>query len=244
MEAARPAVDQYVLELLASRPLSLQDVHETTAGQCRLLPRLAKDLASTAPAWASEIAPHAEDLVRTLALDAALGRAPTPLTGETRRAARPTTSAPARAPVVALTPAAVCCDCGGEVRAGQKRCAGCHANENARRLRALQATETERRRTTGRHPSQGSDVRERISETQRARWAARVSRGSGNGFTGRPSEFRRLVLPRLNGLSPSFLAAATGLSPGYCALIRDGKRVPSVEHWAAFQLAGLQETKS
>jgi len=48
-----------------------------------------------------------------------------------------------------------------------------------------------------------------------------------------------LILPRLTGLSPRELTDATGLSPGYCASIRDGKRVPDVRHWAVFQLAGL-----
>src|SRR3954449_11335140 len=79
----------------------------------------------------------------------------------------------------------------------------------------------------------------RISRTQRERWAAKRAIEQGSGFTGRPSEFDRLILPRLAGASPTALAKATGLSPGYCASIRDGKRIPDVRHWAAFQLAGL-----
>jgi hypothetical protein len=69
------------------------------------------------------------------------------------------------------------------------------------------------------------------------------SNRTASGFTGRPGEFQRLVLPRLAGLSPSAMAAATGLSAGYCASIRDGKRVPDVRHWAGFQLAGLQQAR-
>jgi len=42
METTRPAVDSYVIDLLARRPFSLADVHETPSGQARLLPQLAK----------------------------------------------------------------------------------------------------------------------------------------------------------------------------------------------------------
>jgi predicted nucleic acid-binding Zn ribbon protein len=239
MEAARPAVDQYVLDLLALRPLSLQDVHETSTGQCRLLPRLARELASTAPAWASEIAPHAETIASTLASYAGLARTPTPLTGAIRRSAR--RNGRVRRSAHALIPArhSVCGDCGTPIASGQKRCSDCHREANAQRLRRMQAAEVQRRQRTGRHPSEDQLVRERIGETQRARWATRRTAAEGSGFTGSPSEFRRLILPRLNGLSPSMLAAATGLSPAYCAAVRDGKRIPDVRHWAAFQLAGL-----
>ena len=108
----------------------------------------------------------------------------------------------------------------------------------------MQAAEAQRRQTTGRYPSEDPHVRERVSETQRARWAERRAAGEGSGFTGSPSEFRRLIVPRLEGVSPSTLAAATGLSPGYCAAIRDGKRIPDVRHWAAFQLAGLRSREA
>ena len=96
------------------------------------------------------------------------------------------------------------------------------------------------RQITGKHPSARADVRARIATAQRAHWEARDEEG-GAGYTGHPSEFRRLILPRLAGRTPADLARATGLSRGYCAQIRDGKRVPHVRHWAAFQLAGLTQ---
>ncbi len=64
------------------------------------------------------------------------------------------------------------------------------------------------------------------------------------GFGSQPSAFRRLVLPRIQGVASSTLARATGLSPGYRALIRDGKRIPHPRHWSAFQLVGLQAQDS
>ena len=69
-------------------------------------------------------------------------------------------------------------------------------------------------------------------------WQRHVARAEGPCSTP-PSELRRLILPRSAGVRPVELAQATGLSRGYCAQIRDGKRVRHVRHWAAFQLAGL-----
>lgn len=122
----------------------------------------------------------------------------------------------------------------------RQRCPSCHHAANAKRLRDHQATEANRRRSTGDHPSNRPEVRKRIADSQRAQWAERRHVGSGGGFTGRPSEFRRLILPRLAGLRSRDLARETGPSPGHCAQVRDGKRVPHVRHWAVLQLAGLR----
>jgi hypothetical protein len=132
-----------------------------------------------------------------------------------------------------------CGDCGREILAGQRRCADCHATANTARLREHQAATTLRRRNTGEHPSARVEVRARVASAQRAHGEARREE-SASGFTGRPSEFRRLILPKLQAVTPSRLARATGLSPGYAAQIRNGTRTPHPRHWAALHLAGLQ----
>jgi hypothetical protein len=110
-----------------------------------------------------------------------------------------------------------------------------------RRLVIQQAKEIERRRELGDHPSARAEVRARIGASQRAQAQRRQMAGEeSDGFGYGVSGFVRLVLPRIQALSPRVLAAATGLSPGYCALIRDGKRIPHRRHWAALQLAGLR----
>ena len=239
METARPAVDRYVLDLLAARPLRGSDFAETSKGQCRIMPTLARQLATTTPAWAGEVAPHAELVAKLLAADAGLATPPTILTGNTRRVARPSGSRirPDQVPRPTV-PAQACRDCGADVPAGRRRCANCHATANAARLRAHQALGILARQATGNHPSTRADVRASIAAAQRVQWQAR-HQDTGTGYTGHPSEFRRLILPRLAGARPGDLARATGLSRGYCAQIRDGRRVPHVRHWAAFQLAGL-----
>jgi len=111
-------------------------------------------------------------------------------------------------------------------------------------MRGQQADHVGHRRATGEHPSARRDVRDRIAESQRAQWNARNETPAGSGFTGRPSEFRRLILPRLADVETSALVQATGLSAGYCARIRDGGRVPHIRHWAALQLAGLMRPRA
>jgi CRISPR-associated endonuclease Cas1 len=240
MEAVRPNVDAYVLALVAARQFTLKDFHEARNGQCRLMPRLARELATTAPTWGADVAPHAEAIASLLSKEAGLPQPPTPLTGATRRQARP--AGDQRRPPKPSKPiirTAACAQCGATLPLGQKRCARCHATFNAQRI-AREGTEVAaRRRRTGSHPSQEPAVRERIAEQQREHWRARRSSKPSSGFTGQPSEFRRLILPRLAGLTSQYLAHATGLSPGYCAQIRDGRRVPDPRHWPAFQLAGL-----
>jgi hypothetical protein len=194
MEAGRPAVHRHLINLLAHRTFSARDFAETTNGQCRLTPRLASDLADTTLTWAGIVAPHAEKVAQLLAIRARLPPPPTLLTGETRRLARPAVhnTRPFRPPQPAAT--RTCQDCGVSISTG-KRCRACHQAANNERLRRQQSAEATRRRHTVDHPSQRPEVRARIAEAQRAQWAARREADTGGGFTGTPSEFRRLIPP-------------------------------------------------
>ena len=240
MEAVRPAVDHHLLDMLASRSFRVDDFAETSAGQCRIMPGLARQLAGTTMTWAGEVAPHAEQIARTLARDARIESPPTTLAGGAGRAARPPSDRTQPFKTIAPQRLTSCHACGIELPHGGRRCPSCHHTANAERLRAQQATEADRRRSTGDHPSGRPDMRTRIAAAQRAQWSARREIEPSGGFTGKPSEFRRLILPRLAGLQPRELARETGLSPGYCAQVRDGKLVPHVRHWAALQLVGLR----
>jgi CRISPR-associated endonuclease Cas1 len=244
LESIRPSIDSYLLDALGSRIFRADEFAETSAGQCRIMPKLARELAATSLTWAAEAAPWAELVARMIAADAGMSSPPTILTGDVRRAARPPSdrTQPYRPPRPA-PPSRNCPDCGAQIRQDHKRCPVCHQAANTQRLRHHQAEETARRRQNGEYPSQRPEVRARIAEAQRALWADRFDSGSPGGFTGTPSEFRRLILPRLVGLAPRDLARETGLSRGYCAQVRDGKRVPHVRHWAAFQLIGLNASR-
>jgi CRISPR-associated endonuclease Cas1 len=76
MEAARPAADRLVLQLLADGPLRPRDFHETRQGACRVLSPLSHHLAT----WMSTLAGAVEPTVLQLGqlLDRAIRVDPTP----------------------------------------------------------------------------------------------------------------------------------------------------------------------
>jgi CRISPR-associated endonuclease Cas1 len=77
MEAARPAVDAYVLALLTQRTLSAREFVETREGGCRITPGFAAELAGTCEVWRSHIAPVVERAAHTFAGMAASPISPT-----------------------------------------------------------------------------------------------------------------------------------------------------------------------
>lgn len=92
MEAVRPSVDGYLLDLLRSRVFGPGDCFETREGSCRLLPPVTKVLAESALSWAKLLAPVVEQVAQRLRADArserVSGAMPTPLTQTNRKAAR------------------------------------------------------------------------------------------------------------------------------------------------------------
>ncbi len=73
VEAVRPDVDEYVLDLLAQRTFSRREFVELPIGQVRLAPSLAKLLAeSTLGHWEAAVGAHAQEVARTLSYAAAL----------------------------------------------------------------------------------------------------------------------------------------------------------------------------
>jgi len=91
MEAGRPSVDRYVLNLIGDRTFTRREFGETSRGVCRVLPTLAQELAQTAALWRDAIAPHTEHVARLLA-EAPTSRVDalsTPLTRRNRKDANP-----------------------------------------------------------------------------------------------------------------------------------------------------------
>jgi hypothetical protein len=66
MQAIRPQVDRYVLQLLQSHPFDARDFFEPRQGVCRLMPPMTHILAETTPIWAKAVAPVAELVAKTL----------------------------------------------------------------------------------------------------------------------------------------------------------------------------------
>jgi CRISPR-associated endonuclease Cas1 len=66
MEAVRPVVDGYVLDLLHTRPLMKTDFAEDRRGVLRVLPPLSHRIAEAMPTWAQALGPVVEHVARIL----------------------------------------------------------------------------------------------------------------------------------------------------------------------------------
>jgi CRISPR/Cas system-associated endonuclease Cas1 len=84
MEPGRPVADALVLGLLQSRALRRGDIVETREGVCRVGPALVPKLAAFSTALRTAVAPHAEQLARTLSRSE---QHPTPMTRAKHRRA-------------------------------------------------------------------------------------------------------------------------------------------------------------
>jgi CRISPR-associated endonuclease Cas1 len=118
MEAVRPRVDAYVLELLGQRTFAKGDFFETRRGVCRIVSPLTRELAETLPAWAEFVAPVCERVAKTLAEapGSKVERLSTPLTRSNYTDARdPVRRRPPRAQLRPELPEKVCKRCGGEL---------------------------------------------------------------------------------------------------------------------------------
>jgi CRISPR-associated endonuclease Cas1 len=245
MEAARPAVDAYVLALLTQRTLSAREFVETREGGCRITPRFAAELAGTCQVWRSHIAPVVEQTAHTLA-GHATSRVPTrsPLTNTSHRAAwderkadrrqRRSRGEFANLPMTCRVCAApltdgrrrYCDDCRTQRFQAQGPAARQRAGEILAQLRAEQ-----------RDPAHGGRAAQ-LRGTKNAAHQAAVQAWTGE--RGDPEVFRSEILPGLRRKSIGEVVAATGLSEHYCSLIRLGKKVPHPRHWPALADANPQ----
>jgi hypothetical protein len=69
MEPVRPAVDRFFLDYLERRTFTKEDVFELLNGQCRLMPTVTRELASSVALWAHRVRGVAEYVVATLGGD-------------------------------------------------------------------------------------------------------------------------------------------------------------------------------
>jgi CRISPR-associated endonuclease Cas1 len=241
MEAVRPQVDRYLLQLLQQRVFRLGDFHETRKGSCRILRPLTHQLAETAVEWARLIAPVPEKVAEMLsdASGAKLDRLPTPLTGSRRSAGRRRIREKQLASVKSVRALPrTCRQCGGEIPGGKRAyCESClrilqaeqHGVFQASGLEVLQQLKAE-----GLDPTHGGKaaVRRGAAIAERKRQAAEWE--EANPGSADPEVFKREILPLIQDVPLRRLVDATGLSLRYCSLIRRGERVPHPRHWKPF----------
>jgi len=237
METTRPTIDRYVLQLLDGHVFRGGDFIDTRRGICRINPPLSHHLAATIPRWASAIAPHAEWLTQTLTNTPGirLDRTATPLTQTNRRRGRDTTRRrqPTQQPPSPPLPEANCLECGTPIEKGRKRCNPCNGryqqghltNIHQQSLNVLEAL-----RNQGRDPAHGGDTATKRATTvtqqnaQSAAWDQTNKRPN-------PETWTTKVLPGLANVTLTDMMQATGLSSGYCSMIRRGDKTPHPRHW-------------
>ncbi len=250
MEAVRPMVDSYVLDLLRTSNLRQEDFHETRQGICRVLPPLSHRLAETTSGWAKAPAPVVEQVARAFA-DSPRSRVqslPTPLTQSNRSKGRDNhrRRPPVRERRSGGMGRSICRGCGIEVGGQQRWCPVCRptAWEEAskRGLAAARVRRAELQRE-GLDPGASTAARAKVGDANRRRRNEEVAWDRDHPDRRDPADFRRDVLPRIRGVPLRKLAARTGLSVTYCGEIRRGLHTPHPRWWEAFGLAALESTE-
>ena len=189
IEAVRPQVDAYVLEILEQQVFRAADFHETRQGACRLLEPMTHQLAETGPVWSRSLGPVVEQVAKFIleGSDRLHRGSPTPLTGANRSAGRRGPEAfhprpPVGRPRPAKRRASHCERCGAPVtNAGRKLCGACWSSAidgQRRDFAAAGAARLTALRAAGQKPGIGG--RPGWSAAQRSKQhSSRTASGSG-----------------------------------------------------------------
>jgi CRISPR-associated endonuclease Cas1 len=250
MEAVRPHVDAFVLDILTTRQLVRADYFETRDGTCKLMPTLTRPFAETAANWASLVAPFAERAASVFAQATQEPNASpatpqivttgrllrTPLTQTNLRAAQARRAARGSAvcaPIAASVYPARCRHCEESLAAPDRTyCDKCLATVQKRTAGARSSVnrdQTERPRRAGTVARQWAALTQR--EAERQQWEAAHGPGPGR------STFVKEIAPLLRAVPVAVLIKATGLSRPMCYRIYNGQSVPHVRHWEPIRIA-------
>jgi CRISPR-associated endonuclease Cas1 len=241
MEAIRPEVDRRVLDLLESHFFRMKDFHETRQGSCRVLVPLTHHLSGSAPALRASVGPIAEAVARMVVEEqGARTTVPTPITQQKRSAGRDAVRKRAARPVAARRPSLPngCRSCGVVLAPGRLMCDECLPAVKKQALGEASTRANDRLaqlRAEGKDPAHGGEVARKRGATNAKHVAEARAFDRSADTRPDPETFRRDVLPGLQPVPVRKMAAATGLTRGYCSMIRRGLAVPHARHWAALR---------
>ena len=248
MEAARPQVDDYLLDLLAARTFALKDFAEMRTGVCRVLAPLTHTLAETTTTWAKAVAPVVETVCRMLGESGrGIGRLPTPLTesnrSDGREGVRRTSRKRGQPP--RPKPAATCPGCGGSLPNSERLyCDGCLPDERRQYASAFStagAATIARMRAEGHDPTQSPEALRKLGEANARRRREAIEWDRTHDKPDR-AIFTREILPLLQNVSLPKMKAATGLSVASCSRIRRG-HVPHPRHWDELRKCAIRPAR-
>ncbi len=235
MEAVRPDVDDYLLNLLDGHQFRASDFHDTRTGNCRIAKPLAHALSETTLMWRNRLAEPAETVARMFSTSpgSVVRNITTPLTQSHRREAQGSSWTGSKT-IVRLT--RNCDQCGRSVADKGKLCTKCREQFNANAVwleagRAVLAS----LRESGVDPAHGGEAANTRGQTNRDHQHA-VAEWNAQNRLPDPEVFEHEILPGLQEVSLREMAASTGLSIDYCSKIRRGLRVPHPRHWSRLSL--------
>jgi CRISPR-associated endonuclease Cas1 len=242
IEAIRPAVDAFALDLFWSRTFTRRDFFELPSGGVRIKVSLARALTGTCLVWRQHAAPVAERAARILACgSSSIDELATPLTQGNRSKGRDRVRKGERkiAPWVFAMPRA-CVSCGVMFDEGEERtyCDDCVI---AARMEAFDgaglkaAARLDDLRREGSDPAHGGEAAmKRAASLARRKAEAQAFERVAGELPPRET-FARDILPGLASASVRAMAEATGLTRAYCSMIRRGVYVPHPRHWDALR---------
>jgi CRISPR-associated endonuclease Cas1 len=238
IEAIRPLIDEFLLDLLEGHTLRAGDFGETRRGVCRVLPPLTHALAATTLTWADHAAPVVEQVARMLGdSDLRISRIPTPLTQTNRRStSEPTVRA-------AGLPQRNCRECGLPLQGQGSYCSDCRTRVNAESIRNVQSEAVAvlaEARAAGRDPAHGGDAAAKRGAATARQLGESVEWDRTNERPD-PEVFVTEILPGLQEVPLRVMAEATGLSVPYCSVIRRGLQTPHPRHWEALRTIGIDD---
>jgi CRISPR-associated endonuclease Cas1 len=254
IEVVRPYLESFLLSLITSRVFSKSDFYETQRGVLRVGAGLARQLAETMPGWRQLVAPHAEHVVGLIASSSPLPiRTPTKLTQSKRSAGRDPYRKTeqrkrTRERVAERMIPRRCRDCGVVLQSGQRTyCDECVPGiriEEFDRARTKATATLAQARAEGRDPAHGGTAATKRAQTlARRTWEADAWETKTSSRPD-PDTFVREIFPGLKTVSVRSMAEATGLTRGYCSMIRRGLYVPHARHWAALQALSESDSAS
>lgn len=236
MEAVRPDVDAFLLDLLQRRTFRRAEFLETREGGCRIVAPLTHELAETVSLWRARLGPIVEGVARQmLAADSRGIGVPTRLTQAARSAGRdhvrrrvPRETRSSR--TIGMT----CRTCGERLidmtrlycgRCLPERIARQRTERHAAGQRALAELHATGIKPAHTPAAQASRARKRVESQRLAREWERDNAAPD------PKIFADEILPRLATKGAADIARVTGLSRPYCSAILRGERVPHARWW-------------
>ena len=229
MEAIRPEVDTYLLDLIEGHVFRQGDFTETRTGVCRVNQPLTHHLAQTLNLWYELVAPIIEGTIRILTEGEDTD---TPLTQNNRRP-NGASPEPSRPGIVRMH----CLECGAPTTTSRKLCDQCRDTKRGiPRLERLAYL-----RSQGQDPAHGDQAGEQRGRSNRDHQLA-VAEWNIKNEKPDPRIFELQILPGLKEVKIGQMVEATGLSPGYCSFIRRGAKIPHPRHWATLEILSQPRT--